>query len=114
MKYKLSIKKQSGYEYAASNGQLKINESYVGEPNDKSIIEYDITESATALGLTRCYRKDDEVICNLTLFVEDLEPYKNYTFKSGNPSNQVSKWDFSQLMTAEEIINGNIQEVIDV
>lgn len=115
MKYKVSIKKQTGFNYSTEEGLLKINEMLIEEPTDESIIEYNITESAAALGLTRCYRKDGEVICNLTLFVDDLEPYKNYTFKNGVSSNQKSKWDFSQLMTADEILNGNIKsEVVDV
>jgi len=115
MKYKLSIQKKSGFNYSVENGNLKINDSIIEEPTNTNIIEYDMTEAETSLGITKCYRENEEVICHLTKFVDDLEPYKTYKIKEGKLSNQKSKWDFTKLMTVEEVINGNPQvEVIDV
>ena len=114
MKYKIeNIQEKAEFEYSAEYGILSINGAPIEDPTDESIIEFDIGEEEKALGITRCYRDNDNVICHIIKYVEDLEPYKNYTFKNGEPSTQKSKWDLSKLMTAEEVINGNIQEVID-
>ena len=43
MKYKLNIRKQSGFNYSVENGTLKINDTLIEEPTDTEIIEYDIT-----------------------------------------------------------------------
>jgi len=117
MKYKLSIKNQSGFEYSVEDGILIINEIKIEEPTNTDIVEYDIDEETEALGITRCYRTEDEVIVNLTLFVTDLEPYKSGNcVKAGIKYQANSKWDLSKPMTADEVINGNVinQEVLDV
>lgn len=115
MKYKLNIQKKSGFNYSIENGILKINETLIEEPTDNTIVEYDITEAETDIGITRCYQENGEVICHLTKFVDDLEPYKSGSgVKSGQPVTFSSKWDLAKLMSAEEVVNGNPQEVIDV
>lgn len=115
MKYKLSIRKQSGFEYSVVDGILKINDTLIEEPIDESIIEYDITEEEIALGITRCYREDGEVICHLTLSVEDLEKYKSGPgVRAGEAVSYNSKFDFSKLFTAADVLTGNyVPEVIE-
>lgn len=115
MKYKLTIRKQSGVEYSVEDGILKINDTLIEEPTNETIVEYDITEEETALGITRCYREEGEVICHLTLFVTDLEPYKSGPgVRAGEAVTYNSKFDFSKLFTAEEVLIGNyVPEVIE-
>lgn len=115
MKYKLNIPQvKAGFEYSVVDGVLSINGELIEEPTDLSIVEFDIPQTEMDLGITRCIREGDDVVCYLTLFVASLEPYKNYKVKDGQDSNQGSQWDFSELMTAEEVVNGNPkQEVVD-
>jgi len=116
MKYKLNIQKKDGFDYDVAEGSLRINGILILEPTDPSIIEYDITEAEIALGITRCYREDNEVIINLTKFVPSLEPYKTGSgVRNGVPFTFNSKWDLSRTMTAEEVVNGNPpEEILDV
>lgn len=113
MKYKLSVKKKSGFEYVfnGDTGNLEINGVSVVPPSHESIVDYDIVGESAALGIRRCYRDDlGEVVCELVKYVDNPRVYaRGEGYRNGVKCVYFSPWDLKQLMSAEEVVIGNVK-----
>lgn len=115
MKYEIRVAKKSGYEYRVEGNNLYVNDEKI---INKTTAPEEVTETQAAQGISRYYLDETEgVVCCLTKYVDNLDPYKSGAgIKDGRKISFSSKWDFSRLMTPDEVINGNplpAEEVID-
>jgi len=109
MRYKLNLRKGTGFNYSVEDGVLKIGDILIEEPTSTNIVDYELDLEMVSVGITGAKRVDGELIVSLDYYVEDIWPYVSGSFvRNGKKGRQISKWDLTVPMTADEIINGNM------